>query len=160
MIMLSLSAHSASAGSATWVASPVSGDWNTALNWSPSTIPNGPSDTATFATSSTTGISLSASTEVNGIVFDIGASAYIITNPGDLVATISGVGVTNNSGLTQNFVVTGVSSHYGTLLFLNSATAGHSTSWTIKGATQSSVHPGQVGFHLGHQLHPKFLDRR
>ena len=147
MIMLSLSASSASAGSATWSTSPVSGDWNTALNWSPSTIPNGPSDTATFATSSTTGISLSASTEVNGIVFDIGASAYIITNPGDLVATISGVGVTNNSGLTQNFVVTGVSSHYGTLLFLNSATAGRSTAWTIKGATPSNVHPGQVGFY-------------
>lgn len=149
MIMLGLSAPSIWAGSATWVTSPLSGDWNTALNWSPSTIPNGPSDTATFATSSTTSISLSGSTEVNGIVFDVGASAYTITNPGDLVVTISGVGVTNNSGLTQNFVVTGVASHYGTLQFLNSATAGHSTSWTIKGATQSNVHPGQVAFYSG-----------
>ena len=149
MIMLSLSAPSAWAGSATWSASPVSGDWNTALNWNPATIPNGPADTATFVASSTTSISISANTEVNGIVFDTGASAYTITNPGHLALTISGVGVTNNSGLTQNFVVTGVAAHYGTVLFLNSATAGRSTSWSIKGATQSSPHGGLVYFYDG-----------
>ena len=149
VLIFGLTNISLRAGSATWLASPVSGDWNTALNWSPSTIPNGPTDTATFATSSTTSISLSDDTEVNGVVFDTGASSYTITNPGHLALTISGVGVTNNSGLTQNFVVTGVAGHYGTVLFLNSATAGRSTSWTIKGATQSSPNPGEVAFYDG-----------
>ena len=60
------------AGSATWKANPTSGDWNTAANWMPPTIPNGPSDTATFAASNTTDVSLSANTEVNGIVFNAG----------------------------------------------------------------------------------------
>jgi len=33
------------AGSATWKLNPTSGDWNTAANWSPSTVPNGAADT-------------------------------------------------------------------------------------------------------------------
>ena len=36
------------AGSATRSASPATGDWNTAANWSPATVPNGASDVATF----------------------------------------------------------------------------------------------------------------
>lgn len=36
------------AGSATWKASPAAGDWNTAANWSPATVPNADADTATF----------------------------------------------------------------------------------------------------------------
>jgi hypothetical protein len=34
-------------GSATWKLNPGSGDWNTASNWMPATVPNGPSDVAT-----------------------------------------------------------------------------------------------------------------
>src|SRR4051794_4142212 len=34
------------AGSATWTANPISGDWNTAENWTPNTVPNRASDTA------------------------------------------------------------------------------------------------------------------
>ena len=30
------------AGSAQWDLDPISGDWNTAENWMPTTIPNGP----------------------------------------------------------------------------------------------------------------------
>jgi hypothetical protein len=40
-----LDAH---AGSATWNFSPSSGDWSTAANWTPATVPNGPADIATF----------------------------------------------------------------------------------------------------------------
>ena len=36
------------AGSATWDLSPGSGDWNTAPNWTPATVPNGSDATATF----------------------------------------------------------------------------------------------------------------
>src|SRR5439155_16862419 len=66
------------AGSATWKAAPATGDWNTAANWMPATIPNSPTDTATFATSSITGLSLSSLIQVNSIVFNAGASAFTI----------------------------------------------------------------------------------
>ena len=42
------------AGSATWNLHPTSGDWDTAANWTPATVPNGPADIATFSTSSAT----------------------------------------------------------------------------------------------------------
>ena len=52
VLTISLGALSAvHAGSATWSANPINGNWNTAANWMPNTVPNGPADTATFATS-------------------------------------------------------------------------------------------------------------
>lgn len=39
----------AHADSTTWDLNPTSGDWNTAANWTPTTVPNGPTDIATFA---------------------------------------------------------------------------------------------------------------
>ena len=42
---------SARAGSATWNLNPTTSDRNTAANWTPTTVPNGPGDTATFAVS-------------------------------------------------------------------------------------------------------------
>ena len=62
----------AHAGSATWDLNPGSGDWNTAANWTPMTVPNGPADIATFAVSNTTNVSISANAEVNGITFTSG----------------------------------------------------------------------------------------
>ncbi len=47
----------AHAGSATWDLNPTSGDWNTAANWTPMTVPNGPADIATFALSELTTVS-------------------------------------------------------------------------------------------------------
>ena len=58
--------------SAQWDLNPSSGDWNTAANWTPMTVPNGPADIATFAVSNTTNVSISANTEVNGITFTSG----------------------------------------------------------------------------------------
>jgi hypothetical protein len=85
--------------SAQWDLDPVSGDWNTAANWTPMAVPNGPADTATFALSNTTDVSISANTEVNGIMFTPAATnPYTITASPGLTLTISGVGVTNNSG--------------------------------------------------------------
>ena len=57
------------AGSAQWNLNPTSGDWNTAANWTPMTVPNGPADIATFGLSNTTYVSISANTEVNAITF-------------------------------------------------------------------------------------------
>jgi len=119
------------AGSATWNLSPTSGDWNTAANWTPATIPNGSSDVATFAVSNTTGVALSATTQVNGIVFSPGASAYtinVITGISSL--TIGGIGVVNDSAMTQNFLIdTG-----GAIFFQNSATAESGVVFTTIGA--------------------------
>jgi hypothetical protein len=92
--------------SAQWDLDPVSGDWNTAANWTPNEVPNGPADVATFALSKNTDVSISANTEVNGITFTSAATnPYTITASPGLTLTISGVGVTNNSGITQNFVI-------------------------------------------------------
>ena len=133
-IVLSLSGHTSQAGSATWKTSPGSGDWNTASNWTPSTIPNSSSDTATFGVSNTTDVALSASTEVSGIVFDAGANAFTITaSPTEVFLTISGVGITNNSGITQKFLLAAASSFTGILRFMNSATAGNMTLFSNDG---------------------------
>ena len=120
----------AHAGSATWELNPGAGDWNMAANWTPITVPNGPADTATFALSNTTDVSISANTEVNGITFTSAATnPYTITAGLGLTLTISGVGITNNSGATQNFVTAfDASGGAGTIVFSNSATAGSNVS--------------------------------
>jgi len=73
---------------AQWDLDPISGDWNTAANWTPMGVPNGPADTATFALSNTTNVSISANTEVNGITFTSAA-----TNPYTITASAS-LGIT------------------------------------------------------------------
>src|SRR5207248_4334225 len=97
-------AGSAQAGRVIWDLNPGSSDWNTATNWTPTTVPNGSADTATFALSNTTAISISANTEVNGITFNAAASAYTITASPSLILFFSGAGITNNSPVAQNFV--------------------------------------------------------
>jgi autotransporter-associated beta strand protein len=131
MLLLLLSITSSTfADSATWKTNPGSGDWNTASNWTPAAVPNDPADTATFALSNTTGISLSAVT-VNGVVFNAGASAFTISVRSRTELTISGVGITNNSGITQNFVTTADQAGFsGEIHFFNNATAGNLTSFT------------------------------
>src|SRR5213080_4945944 len=89
------------ADSANWKMRPATGDWNHAANWTPPTIPNGPAETATFQSSNVTDVLLSADTEVDGIVFGAGASAFTITASPRFALTISGVGITNNSGIPQ-----------------------------------------------------------
>src|SRR4030095_15149795 len=92
------------ADSATWNVNPISNDWNTAVNWMPNTVPNGPNDTATFDDSNITQLSLSDGIEVDSIVFNPGAAAFPISNKRGVTLTISGAGITNNSGVLQNFV--------------------------------------------------------
>jgi hypothetical protein len=130
------------AASATWSANPPSGDWNSASNWVPMTVPNGPNDNATFQTSNQTIVSLSADTEVNGIIFNSEASLFEIINGTAITLTISGTGVTNSSGITQTFFISGhmaftnasragdltsFDNVHGTITFFNSASAGSAT---------------------------------
>jgi hypothetical protein len=74
--ILLLGIRSGLAGSAMWNQVPGNGDWNSAANWTPGSVPNGPADTATFNTSFRTGVSLSANTELNGVVFSPGSSQH------------------------------------------------------------------------------------
>lgn len=136
LILLSSFILDAQAGSATWNASPTSGDWNTATNWTPATVPNGPSDVATFASSTTTAISISSATEVNGITYNSGGSSFNITPNGNVVLTISGVGITSQSAVIQKFS-TSTKDPNSEVRFTNSASAGSSASFTanINGKT-------------------------
>ena len=121
-------ANTLHAGSAVWRAHPATNDWNTADNWRPRTVPNGPSDTATFAVSDTAHVSLTTGTEVNGIIFTPGASSFTIaTDPGLL--NFTGAGIANDSGVAQNFVT---NQPYLALAFYNQATAGTETVFTAE----------------------------
>ena len=123
------------ADSATWSASTKSNIWNKAANWVPATVPNGPADTATFDVSSTTDLTFSALTEVNGINFDAGASAYTFEVIPPVTLTISGAGIVNNSGTTQNFITRDHAGKEGLILFTNSATAGDGVIFTNRGSS-------------------------
>ena len=124
--------------SAQWDLDPISGDWDTADNWTPNGVPNGPGDVATFGLSNTTNVSLSGpgNTEVNSIIFTPAA-----TNPYTITANqrrlaISGVGIVNNSGIIQNFVTEGPppgGGQFGQIVFLSGASVGTSTTFTNNG---------------------------
>jgi hypothetical protein len=130
--LLFSAASSSFAGSATWSAAPSSGDWNTAGNWVPMTVPNGSADTATFASSNQAAVSLSANAEVNSITFNPGASAFTIAVPKNSNRLVlSGMGIINNSGITQNFSVGGDVRTVAFISFTNGASAGSSTNFTV-----------------------------
>jgi autotransporter-associated beta strand protein len=130
------------ADSATWSASPISNDWNTAANWTPNTVPNGPDDVATFGLSHHPGVFVSTDTEVNEVIFNAGASAFTINANGGYILTISGVGITNNSGIAQNFVATTESGFNLT----NNAIVGDMTFFTLKGGHGQKNAGGFAGF--------------
>ena len=144
------------AGSATWDLNPTSGNWNTAANWTPMTVP---SDTATFALSNTTNVSVGfPGVGIDNITFtSAAANSFAITVHGSsTVFNIVGAGITNNSGIIQNFVIKPNSY----IVFTNSAAAGSLTHFTNKGITDffdsSSadnsmfVNDGGATFFLGH----------
>jgi autotransporter-associated beta strand protein len=133
-ITLLLGLHSTRGGSATWSVDPISSDWNTATNWTPATVPNGPVDTATFLASNTTAIALSANVEVDSLLFDSGASSFTIISLPQLPLTISGTGIINNSGVPQNFIIDqDDSADSNGITFSNNASAGTATVFTVMG---------------------------
>ena len=115
--------------SAQWDLDPMSGDWNTAANWTPDEVPNGPADIATFGLSHTTDVSISANTEVNSIIFTPAATnPYTITVNDGVTLTLSGTGITNNSGGAQEFVVGSFdNTEPAQIHFTHGATAGNAT---------------------------------
>ncbi len=135
--------------SAQWDLDPISGHWDTADNWTPNGVPNGPGDVATFGLSNTTNVSLSGpgNTEVNSIIFTPAA-----TNPYTITANqrrlaISGVGIVNNSGIIQNFVTEGPPPggfQFGQIAFLSGASVGTSTTFTNNGGI-TTFHDSSAG---------------
>jgi len=137
LVWLLITSVTSFGGSATWNLNPASGRWFMASNWTPATIPFGPGDTATFAASNITNVDLEEGTfEVNAIIFNAGASPFTITaiSFGSFPSTflISGVGISNNSAIIQNFVAKGGYGFGppGVIQFTNSATAGDLTVFT------------------------------
>jgi autotransporter-associated beta strand protein len=143
------------AGSAMWTAA--NGNWNLATNWNPNTVPNASTDTATFYRSGITAVSLSATVVLADMVFNgDGYLSYTITIPGQLF-DFEGAGITNNSGLTQNFVCNG----NGNIEFFNSASAGSLTKFTVNngviyffgssnaGSATFTNNPGTIAFTEG-----------
>jgi len=150
--LISLTVETTLAGSATWNLNPVDSIWTNANNWTPSTIPEGPDDVATFNSSNVTSIDGHLVDALSGIVFDHQASAYSITI-GRIVSypestEIGGVGITNNSGILQQFTVlagTGEGSR-GCLHFINSATAGTLSQYTVNGSDNPDFYGGEIQF--------------
>ena len=121
------------AGSATWDQNPTSGDWNTAANWMPQTVPNSTTDIATFDASNVTNVS-SENTTINldSAVFNSGAPPYTITLDVSGIF-LNGAGIVNNSGSMQSFVIPEEGDFYGAVFLYNSATAGNMTSFSTVG---------------------------
>jgi autotransporter-associated beta strand protein len=111
------------AGSATWNLNPTNNDWDTAANWTPATVPDDPSDIATFDVSNATTISLNGS-DLAEIIFNPGASAFTIRAHRNYGLNFYGAGITNNSGVVQRL---GADSAASEINFYNSATAGVNT---------------------------------
>ncbi len=152
--LLSLGAQRPSlAGSATWGTNPTSGDWNTAANWTPQTVPNTASDIASFATSNQTQIAVSALTEIGGIDFSQGADAFTIFSPPGNPIKFSGSGIVNGSGKLQTFLCESDMFFTGAFLFYNSATAGDMTTFGGAGGSNffflDSTSAGSAAFNLG-----------
>jgi autotransporter-associated beta strand protein len=145
-LILMLCIQASHAGSATWKRNARSGDWNTKTNWTPAHVPNASTETATFALSNTTNVSISANTAVNDIIFTSAATnPYTITASPGFTLTLNGI--TNNSGTTQKFV-TGVdgAGNRGQIVFTNSTTAGTSIIFINNGSAANFVGGGETAF--------------
>jgi hypothetical protein len=92
LLVSTLVATRARAVNGPWAMNPVDGDWNAPSNWSSLTVPDGPTDIASFGPSSITNLFVSANTQVDSIVFNAGASAYTISVGRFRALTISGAG--------------------------------------------------------------------
>jgi fibronectin-binding autotransporter adhesin len=137
ILILSLSVQPAHAGSATWKSNPANSQWYNPNNWTPSTVPDGTTDIATFGATTIPAVTISGSSDgfimLKGITFNSDASVYILTlPPGFNNLTLQDRGVVNNSGRTQNFVING---GINTDLTFQDATAGNDVSYNMIGST-------------------------
>jgi autotransporter-associated beta strand protein len=145
------------AGSATWNVTQTNGIWYSAPNWTPATVPNTISDTATFGVSNITTLTEAPGgylSNLGSFVFTPGASAYTITFARTLTNSPSmiGAGVMNDSGILQTFFIP-ISQEFrdenqynNVVWFINSATAGTLTQWTVRGSSYGAYRPAEFIF--------------
>jgi autotransporter-associated beta strand protein len=131
-----LAATSARAQNATWNATPSSGDFNTAANWTPATVPTG---TAFFGASNTTSITFQpfTTTSVGTLQFNPGAPAYSFSTPPALSTSISitGAGIVNGSSNAPTFII----GSQANIFFRNASTAGNAIIITTAGGLTAFV---------------------
>src|SRR5438128_1074544 len=121
------------AGSATWNQNPTSGDWNTAANWTPQTVPNSETDVASFGASNATNLSITnTSVSLDSAVFNNGAPAYTLTIQ-IYNLFLYGARIVNNSGSVQSIVAPDVDDNAVAIFFYNSSTAGNMTTFSTVG---------------------------
>jgi autotransporter-associated beta strand protein len=116
----------ARAQDATWLTNPGSGDFGTASNWSPATVPTG---TAFFNTSSNPNLTMANSVTLGGWTFNAGASNYTfdLNNLITTQLTFTGAGIAVNGGsVTINNV--------DAVIFRNTSTAGSATIMNTEGS--------------------------
>jgi hypothetical protein len=162
IFMLVSSVQRLHAGSAIWNSSPTSNDWDTATNWTPATIPYSETDVATFGASNVTSSvrlgaapdDFDASNIVGSIVFTEGAPSYTITVAPVFdvifpsILEFYGAGITNNSGVVQNFYAppSGDGSESGRFYFNNSSSAGENVVITNQGGDSATPDGDYGGF--------------
>jgi autotransporter-associated beta strand protein len=136
--------------SAQWDLDPLSGNWNRDANWTPEKAPNGSADIATFGFSNVFGVFIPENTEVKGIVFTSEATTEYVINPNrGKTLTISGGGITNNSGRQQHFVSPGGrvgNLTGGRIEFTNDARAGINDTFLSDGGQDSGGRGGVTVF--------------
>jgi autotransporter-associated beta strand protein len=138
--------QSAHGDSATWKLDPTNGHWNSAANWTPETVPDGPGDIATFDVSNTTVINISQATELERLIFNPDASAFTITTAKDRSLILRGAGIVNLSGAVQNFTMeTGGSGLTYAYLFFGTSSAGDNTFYTMPTSAEGGF-PDWIGF--------------
>lgn len=107
-------------------------------------------DVATFGASNLPNVSIFSAISVHQVVFDVGASSYNITSNPVLLAqfTLAGIGVTNVSGVAQNFVAaTGAAGPQGRIFLNPTATkAGSLTTYTNRGSISGGTDGGAILF--------------
>jgi hypothetical protein len=132
-LFMVLNPQSSSAGSATWNLN-ATGAWTMAANWTPVTVPDGPSDIATFGVSNAIEVFIFSEgfdfqIELKAIDFETGASSFSFFVDTGLELLIDGTGIKNDSGVLQSFS----SEVESPIIFTNGATAGANTAFTNAG---------------------------
>jgi autotransporter-associated beta strand protein len=113
---------------AVWEMNPSSSFWNDDFNWTPAMAPIHAGDTATFNFSTTTSLFFFSEVTIDSMTFNAGASAFTIDTSGSSLS-FAGVGIVNNSGVTQTIKNEAGSSTN----FLNSSTAGNASITSYNG---------------------------
>jgi autotransporter-associated beta strand protein len=133
-------------GSATWDQTPASSDWDLATNWTPNTIPDAPTDVATFDASNQTMVTVSKTTHIGEIVFASDAPSYTLAVSARKVFDIAG-GIDNESGTTQTISVqVGPGGIAGGLLYFRGKANADTATINANGAMNYIDSPGSAVF--------------